>query len=609
MQTPSPGAFLRPCVHRHPSALPTIVRPIVIIVFLIGCRHVTPRTPSPPNPATQPTLPGNRAVSASATQGGPLGEFVLPAFKDVTLQAGIRFQHQSSKTSQKYMIETMGSGCAFIDYDGDGWLDVLLVNDRLLPGGHVDGRPTLALYHNDRNGHFTDRTHEMGLDRDSMYGMGVAVGDYDNDGWQDFYVSSVLGPGHLYHNEHGRRFVDVTAQAGVGNAGKWGTSCAWIDYDRDGKLDLFIADYVRYRSLSDDQPCFEGDNRNRVYCFPVAYESSSCVLYHNAGNGKFRDVSVESGIAVAHGKSLGVAVWDYDGDGWPDIFVANDTTASFLFHNEKNGRFTEVGAETGIAYDDSGNAHSGMGIDAADALNDGRTSLVITNYFGQQTCYYTQAATASFRDDRQPSGVGPLTLKSLGFGICFLDYDNDGWQDLLQVNGHVQDDIQKREPQTPYAEPTLMLRNGGRGDFSEVGLKTGAPFNEPLVARGLAWGDYDNDGRLDALISCNNGAARLWRNETLVKRHWLTLKLVGTKSNRDGIGAVVIAKSNGLQQTRMVRSACSYLSSSDLRPHFGLGNSTAADVEIRWPSGTIDHLKNLPADRIWTIKEATEKAE
>jgi hypothetical protein len=573
--------------------------PIALLTF-VGCgRSAVPVTDS--NQIRQP------ATARSTPHAAAMNEGPSPAFRDVTLQAGIRFHHQNSKTPQKYMIETMGSGCAFLDYDQDGWLDILLVNNRLLPGGKVQGNPMLGLYHNQRNGRFTDRTHEAELDRDSLYGMGVAVGDYDNDGWPDVYVSCVLGPGRLYHNEGGRRFTDVTSQAGVGNPGRWGTSCAWVDYDRDGKLDLFVANYVKFAALSDDQPCYAGVSKSRIYCIPVAYENSSCVLYHNEGHGRFRDVRVESGIAASRGKSLGVTIWDYDGDGWPDIFVVNDTTAGFLFHNERNGKFTDVGAETGIAYDENGSSHSGMGIDAADAQNNGRTAIAITNYFGQQTCYYVQAEPASFRDDRQPSLVGPQTAESLGFGLCFIDYDNDGWQDLLQVNGHVQDDIQSREPKTPYAEPTLLLRNDHDGTYTEVGIKAGAPFTQAIVGRGLARGDFDNDGRVDALISCNNGPAKLWRNETKPSGHWLTLKLVGTISNRNGIGAVVTVRSGATTQTQMVRTACSYLSSCDPRPHFGLGAATAADIEIRWPSGRADRMVGVAGDRIWTIREGEGK--
>ena len=497
----------------------------------------------------------------------------------------------------------MGAGCAFIDYDGDGWQDILLLNETRIPGGHVTGRSTMALYHNNHNGTFTDVTHAAGLDRESFYAMGVAVGDYDNDGHEDFYVSCVLGPGHLFHNEGNGKFKDVTAQAGVGNNGRWGTSCAWVDYDRDGKLDLFVCNYVQYRSLKDDVPCFADTRGHPIYCIPSAYDPSTCTLYHNEGGGRFKDVTESSGIGAAHGKSLGVSIWDYDGDGWPDIFVANDTVPGFLFHNERNGTFKEVGVESGIAYDDTGGAHSGMGIDATDVLNNGRTSVAIANYYGVRTSFYNQIAPGLFRDDQASSGIGKGTSRVLGFGLSFFDYDNDGWKDLMQVNGHVQDEIQQREPQTLYREPTLLFHNNGDGTFQEVGLKSGAPFTDRIVGRGLAYGDIDNDGRLDVLITPNGGAARLWRNETPNTGHWITLKLIGVKSNRDGIGAMITVTAGGITQREMVHSGSSYLSQSDLRAHFGLGAQKMAVVTISWPSGAVDRITDLPYDRISVIRE------
>lgn len=547
---------------------------------------------APANPGV-PVAPANAAIATD----------VPVKFTDITAAAGIHFRHQSSKTPQKYFIETMGSGCAFIDYDGDGWQDILLLNNAPLPGGHVNGKPTLALYRNNHNGTFTDVTHQAGLDRESFYAMGVAVGDYDNDGREDFYVSCVLGPGHLFHNEGNGRFKDVTQSAGVGNKGNWGTSCAWVDYDHDGRLDLFVCNYVKYASLADQQPCYAGIRHKRVYCLPLHYAGSHCVLYHNEGNGRFRDVSVESGIAGAPGKSLGVAIADADGDGWPDLFVANDTTPGFLFHNLRNGKFEEIGLQSGLALDDDGSPHAGMGIDADDPNNDGTLCLAMTNFYGQQTSFYRQTNGMLFRDARFATHIGPDTAQSLGFGVCFFDVDNDGWKDLLQVNGHVQDDIQEREPLTSYAEPTLLFHNRRDGTFQEVGQASGKPFTDHIVGRGCAWGDIDNSGRPDVLITTNNGPAHLWRNETPTQNHWLTLRLIGTRSNRDGIGALVLVHAGGVQQRTLVRSGSSYLSQSDLRPHFGLGAQTSADVEIRWPSGTVDRFARVLCDRIWTARE------
>ncbi|HZO89028.1 MAG TPA: CRTAC1 family protein [Chthonomonadaceae bacterium] len=567
----------------------------LLLIALAGCH--APST-APHNAATAP--PDSAAASPA-----PVSAEAPVKFVDITEKAGIHFRHQNSRTPRKYLIETMGSGCAFIDYDGDGWQDILLLNNRPIPGGKVVGRPTMALYHNNRNGTFSDVTRQAGLDQE-MYAFGVAVGDYDNDGREDFYASCALGPGHLFHNEGGGRFKDVTAQAGVGNAGKWGTSCAWVDYDKDGKLDLFVCSYVKYAGLKDDQPCYASGGKHLVYCIPSAYETSSCTLYHNEGGGRFKDVTAESGVGAAKGKALGVSVWDYDGDGWPDLFVACDTVPGFLFHNLGNGKFQEIGVESGIAYDDEGNPHSGMGIDATDVNNDGKTILAITNYQGQQTSFYNLVSQQTFRDDRLTANIGPETSKVLGFGVLFFDYDNDGYKDMLQANGHVQDDIQEREPQVRYAQPTLLFHNQHNGTFQEVGLKSGEPFSKTIVGRGLAVGDIENNGRLAVLLSSNNGPAMLWRNETPTSNHWLALKLVGTKSNRDGIGALVIVTTGGVTQRAMVRSGSSYLSQSDLRPHFGLGAQTTADVEIRWPSGQVDKFTNVACDHLYTAHEGAQ---
>ena len=528
-------------------------------------------------------------------------------FTDVTAQSGIHWTHYSGARGKKYMPESEPPGCAFLDYDGDGQPDILLLNGADWPAVSTGRKRTrVALYHN-HNGVFTDVTRGSGLDIE-MYAMGIAVGDYDNDGREDLYITCVHGPSHLFHNEGNGHFKDVTKQAGVDNAGRWGTSCAWVDYDRDGKLDLFVCNYVKYPSLAADQPCFAGGNQP-IYCIPVAYETSTCTLYHNEGNGRFKDVSSVSGIGGPRGKSLGVAIADYDGDGWPDIFVANDTVPGFVFHNEHNGAFKEVGVESGIAYDEEGNSHSGMGIDVADILNNGSMSVAITNYQGQQTSLYSQIGPDSFRDDKVAARVATATGKVLGFGILFVDYDNDGYKDIIQVNGHVQDEIQMREPHVRYAQPTLLFHNDGNGTFREVGLSSGAPFTEPIVGRGCAWGDFDNDGRPDLLITANNGPAHLWHNETPTRNHWMTLQLVGTKSCRDGIGARVIVKTSAGSQQNYVRSGSSYLSQSDLRPHFGLGTQTKADVEIHWPSGIVDKIGGAACDHIWKIYEGKGRFE
>jgi hypothetical protein len=574
----------------------------ILLVCCAGC--------SAPPPAPAPPSPSVTTVSTTQTPDTPAH------FEDITQRAGIRFRAVNGKTPDKHFVETMGSGAGFIDYDGDGYPDILLLDGLYLPGAAHAGHPGLRLYHNNGNGTFTDVTAGSGLDKATMYAMGVAVGDYDNDGRDDIYISCALGPGHLFHNETppGRAgggrpvFRDVTAKAGVANEGMWGTSCCWLDYDHDGYLDLFVCNYVRYRSLKDDLPCFLTPGQ-RTYCLPNAFQSSHCTLYHNNHDGTFTDVSQRSGIAAAAGKSLGVAIWDYDGDGWPDIFVANDTVPGFLFHNRGDGTFEEIGMRSGVACDESGAPHSGMGVDAADAANDGKMHLVIANYSGVQTSYYEQTDPGVFQDRRTPVGVGPPSTNTLGFGAFFFDYDNDGWKDLLVINGHVEDDIEKKQPGVRYAEPPLLYHNRGDGTYIELASRSGSPFTTPIVGRAAAHADIDNDGREDVLVTTNGGPAYLWHNQTQTANHWLTFRLIGKQSNRDGIGALLTVTAGGRTLRDSCRSGSSYLSASDLRVHFGLGAAMQADVTVRWPSGHEDHLSGLAADHIWTVREGSNKAE
>ena len=562
---------------------------LLTVLGLSGCR-----------PTDRPVVMGRPAPVPTASPA-PLPASAVK-FVDVSRQVGIDFTAANGRSANKYMLETMGSGCAFLDYDNDGRLDILLLNGRPLAGRPTSPQPTLKLYHNNGDGTFTDTTHKAGLDQ-TMYAMGCAVGDYDNDGWDDIYITCVLGPSKLYHNNGNGTFTDVAARAGVTGKGLWGTSCAWTDVDRDGRLDLVVCNYVVYSALKDDIPCYEGAGQ-RTYCVPSAYQSSHPVLYHNNGDGTFSDISAKAGLKVA-GKSLGVAIWDYDDDGLPDIFIANDGTQGFLFHNLGANRFEEVGVQSGIAYDDQGRPHSGMGIDVNDMNNDGKCGIVITNYSGQETTLYTQVGRGLWRDDKRSAGIGPATRDTLGFGTFAFDYDNDGFKDILIVNGHVQDTISQSQPGIHYAEPPFLFHNERGGKFREVGQAAGSPFTVPIVGRSAAWGDYDNDGKLDLLITANGGRAYLWHNETPTRNHWLMLKLIGVKSNRDGIGAVITVKAGGQTIRSAVRSGSSYLSACDLRAHFGLGTANRADVEVKWPSGAIDRLPATAADRIWTLREGS----
>jgi hypothetical protein len=526
---------------------------------------------------------------------------VAPAvtFTDITAKAGLHFKHVNGARGDKWIPETMGSGCAFLDYDNDGWLDILLVNGTYwgkVPAGAKP--PTCALYHNNRDGTFTDVTAQAGL-AFSLYGMGVAVGDYDNDGYDDLFLTAV-GHSRLLHNvpdgHGGRKFVDVTAQSGIDDKG-WSTSAAWVDYDRDGKLDLFVCHYVVWSPRSESNVYYSVNGVGKSYPRPQSYHGEVCRLYHNLGGGRFADVTRAAGIQNTRTtcKALGVTVSDYDGDGWPDLFIANDTEPNFLFHNQGDGTFKEIGVESGIALSEQGTSRAGMGIDTADVLHNGSPDVLITNFSGEQLTLYRRDSSGLFLDVAARSGVGVATQTYLGFGAFFFDYDLDGWPDLFITNGHIDDDIGTRDAGVTYREPSLLFRNVGQGHFVDVSAQSGTALTTLRVGRGAAFGDFDNDGSPDILIMTNGGAPALLHNENRTGNGWIRLKLVGTVSNRDAIGARVRVTVGDQTQTQEVRSGSSYLSSSDRRLLFGLGRAAKADrVEIRWPSGKVQPLGAIP---------------
>lgn len=519
-------------------------------------------------------------------------------FEDITRAAGIHFTHNSGAIGKKWLPETMGPGVAFIDYDNDGWQDILLVNGTDWPG-HVRKHSTLALYHNNQNGTFADVTQKAGLAVE-MYGLGVAIGDYDNDGYDDILITT-LGQNHLFHNNGNGTFTDVTKKSGLWGPNEFSTSAAWVDYDRDGKLDLVVANYVQW-SPATDISC-ELDGKTKSYCTPESYKGASVRLWHNRGDGTFEDATQKAGLYDITSKSLGVAVFDANQDGWPDILISNDTQPNKLYINNGNGTFTEKGVASGIAYNEDGIARAGMGVDAADYDRSGAASVVITNFSNQMLALYHNERKGLFVDEAPQSDVGHASLLTLGFGCFFFDYDLDGWPDLYIANGHIEDAIERVQPRVHFAEPPHLFRNLTGGKFQEVTTAMGAAFSSPRVARGAAYGDINNDGALDVLVATNGGPATLFRNMGTTN-HSLRIKLVGTKSNRDGIGSDVRVTAGSDVQTKTLRSGSSYLSSSELVLTFGLASHTQADtIEIRWPSGQVDNLKNIAADQIITAKE------
>jgi hypothetical protein len=518
-------------------------------------------------------------------------------FHDITKQAGINFTHNNGAAGKKWLPETMGPGCAFIDYDNDGYPDVLLVNGK---DWTSPGKPsTLKLYHNNRNGTFTDVTAKAGL-AVSLYGLGVAVGDYDNDGFDDIFVSA-LGQSHLFHNNGNGTFTDVTRSAGLWGPHEFSTSAAWVDYDRDGKLDLVVANYVQWSPQGDIYCTLDGVHKS--YCTPESYKGASLRLWHNLGNGKFEDATAKAGLLDNTSKSLGLAVLDVNGDGWPDVVVANDTQPNKLYVNTGKGTFTESAVSAGIAFSEDGVARAGMGIDAADYDHSGRPSIIIGNFSNQMMALYHNEGNGLFVDEAPRSEVGRKSLLTLGFASLFFDYDLDGWLDIFVANGHIEPEIERIQKRVKYAQSPHLFHNQGSGNFVETTQSVGPDLGASRVGRGAAYADIDNDGDLDLLMTTNGGPAVLFRNDGGTN-HSLRIKLEGTRSNRDGIGTLVTVNASGEKQSLALHSGSGYLSSSELVLTFGLGQRRQADeIELRWPSGQVDHLKKVAAGQTITVRE------
>jgi hypothetical protein len=548
---------------------------------------------------------------------------------DVTSSAGLQFRHNSGAYGGKLLPETLGSGCAFIDYDADGWQDILLVNGMDWPvtsgtrdsgsgtrnsgsGSRSSGRSaqdvksaatrtrsTLQLFHNNRNGTFSDVTKAAGLDIE-VYGMGVAVGDFNNDGFPDLFISCV-GQSRLFRNTGKGTFVDVTRASGLDGRSAFSTSAMWVDFDRDGFLDLFVCNYVKWTAEHDVFCSLDG--KQKSYCTPEAYRGETCWLFRNRGNATFEDVTATCGIFDSSSKSLGVALIDYDQDGWPDLFVANDTQPNKLYRNLRNGTFRDVALEAGVALSEDGKARAGMGVDAADFDNSGRAGLAVTNFDNEMIGLYRPQASGLYQDVARRAGIGTPSLNRLGFGCLFADFDLDGAVDLVVANGHIDETVRNIRGNVGYAQTPLLFLNSN-GSFRDVAAQAGSSFNQPRVGRGLAAGDFDRDGDVDVLMTTNNGPAVLFRNDQKSSNRSLRLRLRGTMSNRDAIGAAVRIFHGGTSQSRMVKSGSSYLSQSELPLTFGVGTRDVVDrLVITWPNGRTEEFKAVATGKAYDCTE------
>jgi enediyne biosynthesis protein E4 len=539
---------------------------------------------------------------AQPASSPPIG--IPVRFTDIRPSTGITWRQDATASEEKYYLETMGTGLGWIDYDQDGLLDLYLVQSAATDIYKPPQPLRSALYHNNGDGTFTDVTEKAGVGAVGLYAQGVAVGDYDNDGFPDLYVT---GYGHaiLYHNNGDGTFTDVTEKAGVADEGGWSTSAGWFDYDRDGYLDLVVCNYIEW-SPKTNIWCGEHRPGYRAYCHPDNYKGQRIKLYHNNHDGTFTDVSERSGVGKPEAKGMGVVLADFNNDGWPDIAIANDTWPNFLFLNNRDGTFRDVSFSSGVAASEDGKYEAGMGIDAADVDGDGWLDLYVTHLDFELNRLYHNNHDETFDDVTFASGIGNKAIFLSGVTTKFLDYDNDGWTDIAQVNGAMLDNVHLYHSEVTYAEPKLMFRNLGRGKFDKVSEYLGPDFLRPTAGRGLAVGDFDNDGDLDLAISNRGDYPQILRNDGGNANNWLEVKLVGTKSNRGGIGSSLKLVSEGFTQVKQSQGGMGYMSASDPRLHFGLGQRKKIDsLEITWPSGTVQKITNVPLNEIITIKEGT----